>query len=206
MHADHEAEPVAEWLESIGVRGFVLRYRLAPDRHPAPVLDVFAAIRDVRRRGGELGVNPNKVGILGFSAGGHLAGTACIRPDLAPEDEVPARPDFGVLIYPVVTMQAHTQGGSRMNLLGESPSPELVDGLSLERQVSASTPPLFLYHGANDGPVPVENSLALASALARHAVPFDLHVVEDGPHGTGMGQSGEPTDWRPAFERWFRRR
>jgi dipeptidyl aminopeptidase/acylaminoacyl peptidase len=117
-----------------------------------------------------------------------------------------ARPDFGILIYPVITMQAHTHGGSRTNLLGETPDPELVEALSLERQVNAQTPPLFLVHGANDGPVPVENSMALASSLARYSVPFELHVMEDGPHGFGLGQPGQPTDWRSACERWIRRR
>ena len=206
MHAEHEAEPVAEWLESIGVRAFVLRYRLAPHRHPAPVEDAFAAIRYVRSHATSLAVRPDLVGILGFSAGGHLAGTACVRFDLATAGEVSARPDFGILIYPVVTMQTHTHGGSRTNLLGETPDPGLVDALSLERQVSPETSPLFLVHGANDGPVPVENSLALASSLARSSVPFELHVVEDGPHGFGLGQPGEPTDWRGACEKWLRRR
>jgi acetyl esterase/lipase len=206
MHADHEAEPVAEWLESIGVRAFDLRYRLAPHLHPDPVNDAFAAIRYVRENAETLGVNPDQIGILGFSAGGHLAGTACVRHDLAPTDPISARPDFGILIYPVVTMQAHTRGGSKTNLLGENPDSDLVDALSLELQVNAATPPLFLVHGANDGPVPVENSLALASALARKNIPFELHVIEDGPHGFGLGQPNQPTNWPPACEHWLVRR
>jgi dienelactone hydrolase len=194
---------VAEWLESIGVRGFVLRYRFAPHRHPIPLNDAGAALRFVRENAGELGVDPVRVGILGFSAGGHLAGSAAVRYDLM---DVPTRPDFAVLIYPVVTMGEGTHAGSRDNLLGPNASAEMIDLMSLERHVTSETPPMFMYHGFNDEPVPVANSLNLATALAEKGVPFDLHIVEDGPHGTGLGTPGAPTDWRPACEAWLNHR
>lgn len=197
--APHEAEPVAHWLESIGFRGFVLRYRIAPNRHPAPLDDAHAAIRLVRTNAKEWGVDPAKLGILGFSAGGHLASTA-----LTHWGDRAERPDFGVLIYPVITLEgplAHT--GSRDNLLGPMPDPKLVDQLSNERRISLDTPPTFLVHGADDTVVPVGNSLLFAQGLADHRIPFELHVIEHGPHGFGLGASGSPQDWRPAATRFL---
>ena len=197
--APHEADPVAQWMESIGLRGFVLRYHVAPFRHPVPLNDAHEAIRLVRTNAAAWGVLPAKVGILGFSAGGHLASTASTH--WADRDE---RPDFALLIYPVVSFHdplAHV--GSRQNLLGSHPDSCLVDSLSNEDRVSLDTPPTFFVHGVDDTVVPVGNSLAYATALAEHHVPFELHCIEHGPHGFGMGAPGSPQDWRTTARRWL---
>ncbi len=200
--ADHEAEPVAQWLESIGLRGFVLRYRVSPNRHPAPLDDAHAAIRLVRTNAAAWGVLPDKLGILGFSAGGHLASSAATH--WADRGE---RPDFSILIYPVISLHdplAHV--GSRENLLGTNPDSYLVDALSNEDRVSLDTPPAFIVHGVDDTVVPVGNALAYATALAAHRVPFELHALAHGQHGFGLGAAGSPQDWRPNAARWLAER
>ncbi len=197
--APHEAEPVARWMESVGLRGFVLRYRVAPHRHPAPLDDAHAAIRLVRTNAKAWGVISDKLGILGFSAGGHLASTASTHWSDRAE-----RPDFSLLIYPVISLHdplAHV--GSRNNLLGEPADSYLVDALSNQDRVSLDTPPAFIVHGVDDTVVPVGNALAYATALAEHRVPFELHAIEKGPHGFGMGEPGSPQDWRPWAARWL---
>jgi acetyl esterase/lipase len=214
MLAPHEAEPVAEWLESLGIAGFVHRYRLGPRyRHPVMHGDASRAIRTVRARAEEFGVDPERVGILGFSAGGHLASSVTVRNDSGdvgaadPVERQSSRPSLAILIYPVVTMgDPFTHAGSRSNLLGESPGLELIEAMSGELNVGPHTPPCFLYHGADDDAVPVENSLQFAMAMSVHRVPFELHIPECGPHGTGLGELGTPTDWRPACTQWLRGR
>lgn len=212
--AAHEADPVAEWLRSNGIAGFVLRYRHAPAyRDPAPLLDAQRAIRTVRTRAAEWGVDPARIGILGFSAGGHLASSAAVHfdagdPDAAdPVDRASSRPDLAILIYPVITMRDFGHAGSRRNLLGENPSEEDVARFSNDERVTEATPPAFLVHGADDKPVPVENSYAFARALARAGVPHELHVFERGPHGFGLGdKSDEGPKWTPLCETWLRTR
>lgn len=212
--ADHEGAPVAKWLESIGVRAFVLHYHVAPHAtHPGPLNDVSRAIRYVRAHAAEWGVDPKRVGVLGFSAGGHLASTVTVWNDAGnpgssiPEERESSRPDLSILIYPVVTMRLPlTHQGSRENLLGKNPDPALVDRLSNELQVTDNTPPCFLVHGSDDTVVPVQNSLQFARALADHHVPFELHVIEHGPHGFGMGAPGSPMDWRPWCAAWLKGR
>jgi acetyl esterase/lipase len=200
--AAHEGEPIARWLNEIGVSAFVLSYRVAPYRHPVPLLDVQRAIRTVRSRAAEFGVDPQRIGILGFSAGGHLASTAGTHFDAGdpnatdPVERASCRPDALILCYPVISFGEYRHDGSRTSLLGENPPQELIDLLSNEKQVTAQTPPTFLWHTANDGAVPVENSLLFAAALSRHKVPFDLHVFADGPHGVGLALD------RPALAAW----
>lgn len=192
--ADHEGKPVAEWLNRIGVGAAVLKYRLGPRyHHPCMLQDAARAVRTVRSRAAELKIDPKRIGILGFSAGGHLASTALThhdagKPDAAdPVERVSSRPDFGILIYPVITLQdPYAHKGSRENLLGAHPSADLVESLSNERQVKADTPPVFLAHGADDAGVPVENSLRFAEACRKAGVPVELHVFAHGPHGFGM--------------------
>ncbi|MCI3923797.1 alpha/beta hydrolase [Paenibacillus sp. TRM 82003] len=211
--ADHEGEPIAEWLNGIGVSAFVLRYRVAPYRHPAPLLDAQRAIRLVRSRAAEFGVDPERIGILGFSAGGHLASTAATRFDAGdaasddPVERVSCRPDAAVLCYPVVTLKhPHTHPGSRANILGDDPTPELLHSLCNEEQVTADTPPTFLWHTSEDGLVPAENSLLFASALARSGVRFDLHVYALGHHGLGLAlDHPDAKGWSPACADWLRR-
>lgn len=189
VHAPHEAEPVAEWGRSLGLAGYVLRYQLG--HHPTPLNDVAAAMDLLRAK-------HRWIAILGFSAGGHLAATALT---LLKGSQ---RPNAGILIYPVVSLrESYAHGGSRTNLLGENPPPVLVEGLSAERQVSSGTPPTFLFHGADDDGVPVENALSFASAMARVGVPFELHVPHHGPHGFGMGEPGSPQDWTGLAARWL---
>jgi len=192
--ADHEGRPVAEWLNSIGITAFVLKYRLGPRyHHPAPLQDAARAIRTVRARAAEWKLDPERIGILGFSAGGHLAATAGTHFDSGksdaadPIERVSSRPNLMILIYPVVTMKQQTHGGSKSNLLGPDPSPELVTLLSNEEQVTKETPPAFLVHTMNDTVVPVENSLMFVMALRKAGVPFEFHLYERGPHGFGLG-------------------
>ena len=209
--AAHEAEPIAKWLNTLGVTGVVLRYRLGPRyHHPVPLRDAQRAIRTVRARAAEWKVDPKRVGILGFSAGGHLAATASTQFDAGdsnaadPIDRQSSRPDVSVLVYPVITFtDPHAHAGSRRNLLGENPSRELVDALSAEKRVTKDTPPAFIFHTADDQPVPVENAILYASALRRAGVPFELHVYEKGRHGVGLAQNdpvlktwpGRCADW-----------
>jgi acetyl esterase/lipase len=194
--AEHEGRPVAEWLNSLGITAFVLKYRLGPRyHHPAPMQDVSRAIRTVRARATEWKLDPMRIGVLGFSAGGHVASTAGTHfaPGQAaaadPVERVSSRPDLMVLIYPVITMRDFTHAGSRRLLLGENPPAELITLMSNEEQVTKDTPPTFLVHTANDPTVPVENSLRFADALRKAHVPFELHVYQSGPHGFGLAST-----------------
>lgn len=210
--ADHEGGPVAEWLNSIGVAAFVLKYRLGPRyQHPAPLLDAARAIRLVRTRAGEWALDPDRVGILGFSAGGHVASTLGThfdsgKPGAAdPIDRVSSKPSLMILIYPVITMREKTHAGSKQNLLGNNPSPELVTLLSNDEQVTKETPPTFLVHTTTDTAVPVENSISFATALRKAGVPFELHLYERGPHGFGLGRE-DPilATWPDRCAAWLR--
>jgi acetyl esterase/lipase len=194
LAVDHEGRQVGEWLSSQGVTAFVLSYRIAPRyRHPAPLEDAQRAIRTVRARAEEWGVDSKRIGILGFSAGGHLASTAGTHFDDGkpaaedPVERVSSRPDFMVLAYPVISLtEPYTHKGSLRNLLGDSPETELVLSLSNERQVTARTPPTFLFHTDADEGVPSENSVAFYLALRRAGVPAELHIYEKGAHGVGL--------------------
>lgn len=205
---DHEGKQVAEWLNSIGVAAFILKYRLAPRyRHPAMMQDVQRAIRIVRARGTEWGIEPEKIGVLGFSAGGHLASTAATHFDDGdaqasdPVDRVSCRPDAAILVYPVITFTEPTMhSGSKRNLLGENPDPQLVESMSNEKQVTARTPPTFLVHTNADTGVPPENSILFYLALRKAGVPAEMHIYEKGPHGFGLGSSKGPRD--PVLATW----
>ncbi len=207
-----EGAEVAERLNALGVSAFILKYRLAEYGHPAPLRDVLRAIRLVRSRAGEFAVAPNQVGVLGFSAGGHLAASAATLYD-APEgrtgaamDQASARPDFVTLIYPVITMKPpFAHAGSRQNLLGEHPPADLVDHLSVELQVTKNTPPAFLVHTGEDASVPLENSVLFYQALRRAGVSAELHLYEKGPHGFGLRAGLGPTsEWPRRWEEWMR--
>lgn len=192
-----EGEDYARFLAMHGVTGFVLKYRLGSDgyRYPEIFYDVQRALRIVRARSSEWHVDPHRIGVMGSSAGGHLASTLLTHydegnPNAADAIErVSCRPDFGILCYPVITMGSFTHEGSKMNLLGENPSQMLVDLLSNEKHVSAETPPCFLWQTAEDNVVSVRNSLAFAEALAESKVPFALHIYERGGHGLGLGDT-----------------
>jgi acetyl esterase/lipase len=209
---DKEGTEIAAMLNALGVSAFMLKYRLLEYGHPAPLQDVLRAVRLVRSRANEFGVLPDRIGIIGASAGGHLAASAATLFD-APEgrtgaslDGTSARPDFAALLYPVITLQPpFAHAGSRQNLLGANPDAALVQRLSVETQVTASTPPAFIIHTMEDKTVPVENSILFYQAMRRAGVPAELHLYEKGPHGVGLAAGYGPTsEWPKRFAEWLR--
>lgn len=202
-HAEHEAAPIGRWLQSEGVTAMVVRYRLAPRyQYPAMLQDARQAVGLLREHCKAHGVR--RVGVLGFSAGGHLAGMTALLPEgRGCSDE---RPDFAIMIYPVVAMAgplAHS--GCRGALLGTTEETELAWALSLQMRVDADAPPVFLVHGADDTVVDVGNSLALAEAYRRARVPCELHVFARGPHGFGLGERGMANrTWPDLCSAWLR--
>ncbi|MBC1434999.1 alpha/beta hydrolase [Listeria rocourtiae] len=209
--AEHEGKPVAEWLNSIGVAAFIVNYRVAPYKHPVPLEDAKWAMRMVRHRAEEWGIDPNRIGAIGFSAGGHLASTLAThidegRPDA--EDRMhqySTRPDVLILAYPVITMRALTHQGSLHNLLGEAPTKQQILDLSNELHVTNHTPPTFLWHTEEDQSVPVDNSFIFAAALRRHNIPHSVHTFEQGNHGLGMATDNlEAKIWPQLCENWLK--
>jgi len=211
---DHEGHQIARWLNENGIAGFICDYRHRGKGygHPAPLQDAQRAIRSVRSRAKSFGVDAAKIGILGFSAGGHLCSTAVTHFDAGepgssdPVMRVNSRPDFGVLCYPVIAFdQPFTHKGSQRNLLGEDASPELVASLSNEKQVSDQTPPCFLWHTWEDKAVPPENSVVFYQALLAHKIPSELHIYEQGPHGLGLAKNRPGASaWPAAFIAWLK--
>jgi len=209
---DHEGDQIARWYNSQGIAAFVLKYRLGPKyNHPVQRGDVLRAIRTVRSRAWRYGVEEDRIGVMGFSAGGHLASTAATLfdagdPDAADRIErFSSRPDFAVLVYPVIALDApYTHQGSRRNLLGENPSAELVERLSTEKQVTVNTPPTFLFHTNEDTAVPPENSVAFYLALRKAGVPAELHIYERGRHGVGLAWSDRIlSSWPDRLADWL---
>lgn len=213
---EHEGYDFARWFSERGIAAFVLKYRLPNDavmeqKEIVPLMDAQQALRIVRKRAGEWGLNARKVGIMGFSAGGHLAATAGthfgeVVGGIA--DTTSVRPDFMILAYPVVSMlETLTHKGSRRALLGEDPSLKKVYHFSNERQVTGQTPPTFIVHTTDDRAVPAENSVALYWALREHGVPAEMHIYEDGGHGFGMAEGkGDLASWPERLQAWLRRR
>lgn len=192
--APHEGKGYADWLVARGIHCFVLKYRLgsAGYRHPVMLKDVSRAIRTVRANAVSWKIDPNRIGVMGSSAGGHLASTIVAHFDMGivngdKIDRMSSRPDLGILCYPVITMGQFTHQGSKRNLLGTNPSKELVQLLSNELQIKRDSPPCFIWHTWEDKAVPVENSLFFATALRKKGVLMDLHVYEKGRHGIGLG-------------------
>jgi acetyl esterase/lipase len=210
----HEGAEVAAWLNSLGITAFVLKYRLPDDaimkdKTIGPLQDVQEAIRLVRRRAKEWNIDLAKIGVIGFSAGGHLASSAGTHfNDKVYEsiDTVSARPDFSILIYPVISMDtAITHMGSRNNLLGKRPAADLTIKFSNEKQVDENTPPTFLVHSLDDNAVPVQNSIGYALALKKFNVPCELHIYEKGGHGYGLGRTtGTESTWTEACRKWLK--
>ena len=205
--AGHEGKDYAVWLNGRGITAFVLKYRLGSHgyRHPAMMNDVQRAIRLIRSNAAAWQLKADKIGVMGSSAGGHLASTAATHfdngnPDATdPVDRVSCRPNLAVLCYPVITLGKFTHNGSKKNLLGENPPEELVKLLSNELQVTKDTPPCFLWHTRDDRGVNVRNSLQFADALLVNGVPFDLHIYQTGSHGLGLGvRNYDPQKTDPA--------
>ncbi|HVJ84919.1 MAG TPA: alpha/beta hydrolase [Caulifigura sp.] len=209
---DHEGQQVGEFLRSNGITAFVLKYRLGPKyNHPVPLNDVSRALRYVRAHAKQWNIAPNRVGVMGFSAGGHLASTVSTHFDAGnpqaadPIDRESCRPDFSVLCYAVISFSApYTHKGSIRNLLGDNPDPELLKSLSNETQVTEKTPPAFLFHTQEDTAVPPQNALAYYSALVEKKVPAELHLYQYGAHGVGLA-IGDPvlTTWKDRLIGWL---
>jgi acetyl esterase/lipase len=217
--APHEGIDYAHFFNEHGVAGFVLKYRLGPSgyHHPAMLQDAARALRTVRARAGEWKLDAHRIGIIGSSAGGHLASTLLTHFDAGKADAADpierenSRPDLGILCYPVVTLQdPFAHAGSRKNLLGPNPTSELVTELSNELKVTKETPPCFIWHTCEDTVVPVENSLQFAAALRKFGVPFDLHIYEKGKHGMGLGSQvyggGDRHPWTKDCVYWLKGR
>jgi len=208
---DKEGRATAEWLNSIGVSAFVLKYRLKEYGHPAPLRDVLRAVRLLRSDAARWAIAPDRVGVLGFSAGGHLAASAGTLFDEtdgrtgAALDATSARPDFLVLVYPVIRLtgpNAHT--GSGQSLLGANATPAMLERYSLDSRVTKDTPPSFLVHGGTDTSVPPENSVAFYLALRRAGVPAELHLFQEGAHGVGLEPNHGPiSDWPKRCAEWL---
>lgn len=209
--APHEGKDYALWFNENGIAAFVLKYRLGSHgyRHPAMLQDAARAVRYVRAHAAEWDLDPARIGIIGSSAGGHLASTLLTHFDPGkadasdPIERQSSRPDLGILCYAVITLGEFTHQGSKNNLLGPNPSADLVELLSNERQVTAKTPPCFLWHTLEDTAVPVENSLQFAEALRKAGVPFELHIYEKGRHGIGLA-NGHP--WTRDCLFWLKER
>ena len=212
---NHEGRQVANWFNAQGIHTFVLRYRLGPRyRHPVPLDDALRAVRVVRARAKEFGVQPNRIGLMGFSAGGHLASTVATRFDggrasaTDPIDRTNSRPDFVILGYPVIASAApYAHQGSFRNLLGDDAPADLRASLSNDTQVTAETPPTFLFHTNADTSVPPENSILFYMALRKAGVPAEMHIFEPGPHGVGLAMGDAVLSaWPPLLSTWLRAR
>lgn len=210
---DKEGTKVAQWFNSLGIPAFVLKYRLPSDlimknKNVGPLQDAQEAIRYVRQNAAKWNIDPNKIGILGFSAGGHLAATLSTHYDDKVYEsafKVSARPDFSLLIYPVISMQNDiTHKGSQINLLGNNPSQDLIDSFSNEKKVTTKTPPAFLIHATDDTVVLPENSIDYYLALKKNGVTAELHLYEKGGHGFGLGVNDTSKYWTRDCQEWLK--
>jgi acetyl esterase/lipase len=213
LSMNNEGRAPANYLNALGIAAFVLRYRLGPQyHHPIELGDAQRAIRTIRARAAEWHIAPDRIGMMGFSAGGHLASSASTHFDSGkadaadPIERVSSRPDFAILGYPVISfVESWTHQGSKTNLLGDGPDPALARSLSSDTQVTASTPPAFIYHTNADTVVPAENAVAYYLALRHAGVPAEMHIFKDGPHGTGLGmQDRALAEWPRLLANWLR--
>ena len=211
LSMDNEGWSIAKAFNNIGVTAFVLKYRLPSDsimidKTIGPLQDAQRAIQMVRQGAVQMGINPNKIGIIGFSAGGHLASTALTHFDkavIANKDNISLRPDFGILLYPVITFGPLAHKGSRDNLIGKNPTQEQIDDYSNEKQVTANTPATFLVHAEDDNVVPVENSIMFYDAMVKYKVKGELHIFQTGGHGFGLHNKTTKDDWFASLTDWL---
>ncbi|MDO3693275.1 prolyl oligopeptidase family serine peptidase [Wenyingzhuangia sp. chi5] len=209
---DKEGIEIAKYFNSIGISAFVLKYRLPTDiimkdKTIGPLQDAQEAIRTVRRNAKEWNINPNKIGVIGFSAGGHLASTLSTHynDEVYKSDKTSARPDFSILIYPVISMEdGITHNGSKVNLIGKEATADLIQKYSNEKQIDANTPPTFLIHATDDHAVPVENSINYYLKLKENKVRAEMHIYENGGHGFGLGRVGTSLDWSKSLTTWLK--
>ncbi len=209
---DHEGYQIAEWLNNLGIAAFVLKYRLPDarimkDPSVGPLQDVQKALRTVRQNAQKWNIDPTQIGIMGFSAGGHLAASLASHYQANVYEEatvISARPDFSILIYPVISFdQKMTHSGSRENLIGKNPTEAQIAYFSNELQINKNTPPTLLIHSVDDEVVPVENSLAYLKQLKKYKVESELHIFSDGGHGYGLGRGGTHSLWSKNAENWL---
>lgn len=210
FRAPHEGKDIAEWFNSIGVTAFVLQYRVAPNMHPAPLADAMRAVKYVRHNANKYGYDKDKIAIMGFSAGGHLAASLSVHYDkdiYDPTDvidEEDCKPNASILCYPVIDMGEYRHDGSRTNLIGSNPTQEMKDMMSLYKQITKDTPPAFLWHTSCDAAVPVENSILYASELSKVQVPFEMHIYPIGHHGLGLSpELAHVAQWSASCQKWL---
>jgi acetyl esterase/lipase len=212
LSINKEGYKIANWLNSLGISAFVLKYRMPSDltmkdKTIGPLQDAQEALRMVRRNAEKWKLDPNKIGIMGFSAGGHLASTLSTQFNekvYVPADNTSARPDFSILMYPVISMQdGITHKGSKESLLGKNATIELIDKYSNEKHVDNTTPKTFIVHATDDKSVPVENSINYYLALKKNQIPVEMHLYENGGHGFGLGTDGTNKNWSKACEKWL---
>lgn len=211
---EHEGYDIAKWLNSLGIVGIVLKYRLPSDvimidKTIGPLQDAQEAMRVIRRNAEKWKIDPQKVGVLGFSAGGHLSATLSTHYDekvYEITDNTVVRPDFSILIYPVITFDAsYTHMGSRINLVGENPEEDIIKNFSNEMQVNAETPPAFLVHSSDDRIVPSQNSIAYYLQLQKNKIPAELHIFQKGGHGYGLAvDKGTESEWPALCANWLK--
>lgn len=209
---DKEGYKTAEWFNSLGITAFVLKYRLPSDKimknkAVGPLQDAQESVRFIRRNAKKWNLNPAKIGILGYSAGGHLAATLSTKYDekvYQNNDSISAKPNYSLLIYPVISMTNEiTHKGSRNNLLGKPAADELIEQFSTEKLINTETPPTFLVHAIDDKSVPVENSLQYFLALKKYNVISEMHLYQKGGHGFGLGKEGTSAFWTSHCEKWL---
>ncbi len=209
---DKEGFKVAKWLNTMGITAFVLKYRLPSDeimesKTIGPLQDAQEATRFVRRNATKWNIDSEKIGVIGFSAGGHLASTVSTHymDEVYVHDSISAKPNFSILIYPVISMDDKiTHKGSKTNLLGNTPPKDLIEFYSNEKQIDSLTPPTFLVHATDDKAVPVENSIQYYMALKDNNVPVEMHIYENGGHGFGLGVKETSLNWSESCEHWLR--
>lgn len=214
LATDHEGRQVAQWLNNLGVVAVILEYRLGPKyRYPAQLMDVQRAIRYVRAHAREMDVDPDRIGVMGFSAGGHLASTAATHFDLGipgapdPTDRVSSRPSFAILAYPVVRPDGPASQWTFKQLLGDNPDPKVLESVLPDKMVTPQTPPMFLVHSSDDDGVSPQNSINLYLALLKAGVPAELHIYQSGGHGYGLAPLDPVlSSWSARLADWMRAR
>lgn len=209
--ADHEGPVMGEWLQAAGITAFVVDYRVAPYKHPAQISDAMRAVRYARYFSDKYGFDSDKIAVMGFSAGGHLAGSVSVHYDkemYEPTDRIDresCRPNASILCYPVIDMGEYRHDGSRQNLLGQRPTEKLSELMSLYKQVDENTPETFIWHTSSDETVPVMNSLLYAEALAKNNVPCEMHIYPIGHHGLGLSaELPYVAKWAEDLKAWLK--